>query len=53
MDEVKFHGFMDANWVGSPTDRKSTSMEIFSIRCTYVSWYSRKKRSVALSSAEA
>ena len=25
MDEVKLHGFMNADWVGSPTDRKSTS----------------------------
>jgi hypothetical protein len=52
-DEVKLHGFTDADWVGSPTDRKSTSGGIFSIRSTVVSWYSRKQRSVALSSAEA
>ena len=25
MDEVKLHGFTDADWAGSPTDRKSTS----------------------------
>jgi hypothetical protein len=24
-DEVKLHGFTDANWVGIPTERKSTS----------------------------
>jgi hypothetical protein len=52
-DEVKLHGFTDADWVGSPTDRKSTSGGIFSIGSTAVSWYSRKQRSVALSSAEA
>ena len=46
-------GFMNADWAGSPTDRKSTSRGIFSIRSTAVSWYSRKQRSVALSSAEA
>ena len=51
-DEVKLHGFMDADWAGSPTDRKSTSGGIFRIRSTTVSWYSRKQRSVALSSAE-
>jgi hypothetical protein len=39
--------------VGNPTDRKSTSRGIFSIGSTTVSWYSRKQRSVALSSAEA
>ena len=46
-------GFMDADWAGSPMDRKSTSGGIFSIGSTRVSWYSRKQRSVALSSAEA
>jgi hypothetical protein len=39
--------------VGSPTDRKSTSGGIFSIRSTFVSWYNRKQKSVALSSVEA
>jgi hypothetical protein len=52
MDEVKLHGFTDADWASSPTDRKSTSGEIFSIGSTVVSWYNRKQRSVALSSAE-
>jgi hypothetical protein len=52
MDEVKLHGFTDANWAGSPMDRKSTSGGIFSVGSTGVSWYSRKQRSVALSSAE-
>jgi hypothetical protein len=53
MDEVNLHGFTDADWAGSPMDRKSTSGGIFSIGCIVVSWYSRKLRSVALSSAEA
>ena len=43
----------DADWAGSPTDKKSTSGGIFSIRSIAVSWYSQKQRSVALSSAEA
>eukprot|EP00253_Pinus_taeda_P025828 PITA_25828 len=51
-DEVKLCGFTDADWAGSPTDRKSTSGGIFSIGLTAVSWYSRKQRYVALSSAE-
>jgi hypothetical protein len=53
MDELKLHGFTNAYWESSPTDKKSTSGGIFSIRSTVVSWYSRKQRSVALSSAEA
>jgi hypothetical protein len=53
MDEVKFHGFTNADWVGNPTDRKSTSGWIFSIESTTVSWYSRKQIYVALSSVKA
>ena len=49
---MKLCGFTDADWAGSPTDRKSTSGRIFSIMSTTVSWYSRKWRSMALSSAE-
>ena len=41
-DEVKLCGFTDADWAGSPTDRKSTSGGVFSIGLTIVSWYSRK-----------
>ena len=52
-DELKLHGFTDADWAGSPTDRKSTSGGIFSIISTTIFWYSRKQRSVALSSVEA
>jgi hypothetical protein len=52
-DEVNLHGFTDADWAGSPTDRKSTSRGIISIGSTNVSWYSRKQRFVALISAEA
>eukprot|EP00253_Pinus_taeda_P003318 PITA_03318 len=52
-DEVKICGFTDADWAGSPMDRKSTFGGIFSIGLIAVSWYSRKKISVALSSAEA
>ena len=28
---VKLHGFMDANWVGSPSDKKSTSGGILAL----------------------
>eukprot|EP00253_Pinus_taeda_P001624 PITA_01624 len=51
-DEVKLCGFTDADWVGSPTDRKSTSGGIFSSGLTTVSWYRNKQISVALSSVE-
>jgi hypothetical protein len=50
--EVNFHFFTDADWVGSPTDKKSTSGGIFSIRSIVVSRYSRKYISMALNSTE-
>jgi hypothetical protein len=53
LDEVKLHGFLDANWAGNPMDRKSTSGGIFSIGSTTISWYNKKKIFVALSSVEA
>ena len=50
---MKLCGFTDADWAGSPTDRKSTYRGIFSIGSTAFSWYSRKQRSMALISVEA
>ena len=52
IEGVKLQGFMDADWVGSPSDRKSTSRGIFRIGSTSVSWYIRKKKYVALSLVE-
>jgi len=49
---VKLQGFTNVDWVGSSSDRKSTSRGIFSIGSTMASWYSRKQRLVALSSVE-
>ncbi len=49
---MKLCGFTDADWAGSPLDRKSTSGGIFNLGSAIVSWYSRKQRIVALSSAE-
>jgi len=39
---VKLQGFTDADWVGSPSNRKSTSRGIFNIGLVAVSWYNRK-----------
>ena len=50
---MKLQGFTNADWVGSPSDRKSTSGGILNLGSTTVSWYSRKQISVAFSSAEA
>ncbi len=53
IDGVNLQGFIVANWLGSPSNRKRTSGEIFSVRSIIVSWYNRKWRLVTLSLAEA
>eukprot|EP00253_Pinus_taeda_P027010 PITA_27010 len=50
---VNLQGFTDADWAGSPSDRRSTYGGIFNLGSVAVSSYSRKQRSVALSSTEA
>ena len=40
---VKLQGFMDAYWLDSPSDRKSTSRGIFNIGLITVSWYNMKQ----------
>ena len=49
---IKLIGYTDANWVGSTTNKRSTSRCCFSLGSGVVSWFSRKQKSVALSSAE-
>ena len=46
-------GYTDSDWVGSVSDRKSTFGCCFNLGSAVVSWFSRKKKSMALSSAEA
>ena len=49
---MKLQGFTDADWAGSPSDRKITSGGIFNIGSATVSVYNRKHRSIALNSVE-
>eukprot|EP00253_Pinus_taeda_P023719 PITA_23719 len=49
---VRMQGFIVADWVGSPSNRKSTSRGFFSVGSTAVSWYSRNQISTALSLVE-
>jgi hypothetical protein len=50
--EVKLQGYIDSDWAGSAADRKSTLRCCFSLGSTVISWFSKKKTSMALSSAE-
>jgi hypothetical protein len=52
-DGVSLVGYIDSYWVGCVADRKHTSGCCFSLGSLLVSWFNRKKKSVALSSVEA
>ena len=45
-------GYSDFDWVGSLEDRKRTSGCCFSLGSSMVSWFSRKKSLVSLSTVE-
>ena len=52
-DGIRLIGFTDSDWAGSVADQKSTSGCCFNLGSAAVSWFSRKQKSVAFSSAEA
>jgi hypothetical protein len=51
-DGVRLVGYTDSDWAGCVSDRKSTSGCCFELGSVVVSWFSRKQKSMALSSAE-
>jgi hypothetical protein len=51
-DGVRLVGYTDSDWAGCVSDRKSTFGCCFRLGSIVVSWFSRKQKSVALSSAE-
>eukprot|EP00253_Pinus_taeda_P006546 PITA_06546 len=51
-DGVRLAGYIDSDWAGCSSDRKSTSVHCFGLGSAVVSWFSQKQQSVALSSAE-
>ena len=51
-DGVGLVGYSDSDWAGNASDRKSTSRCCFGLGSSVASWFSKKQKSVALSSAE-
>ena len=47
------HAFSDADWVGDPTDRRSTTGYCFLLGSSLISWRSKKQTFVARCSTEA
>ena len=43
-------GFIDSDWAGDNTDRKSTSRYVFMLADRPISWSSKKKSAISLSS---
>ena len=50
--EIRLHGYTYSDWVGSTDDQKSTSGCFFSLGLGMISWLSRKKNCVILSTEE-
>jgi hypothetical protein len=52
-DGVRLMGYSDADWDGSVVDMKITLGCCFSLGSGVISWFSRKQKSISLSSTEA
>ena len=50
--KINLEGYVNSDWAGSAIDRKSTLGCFFSMGSGVISWFSRKKYHVALSTAE-
>ena len=51
--KINLEGYVDSYWAGSAIDRKSNSGCCFSMGSGLISWFTRKKSCVALSTVEA
>ena len=50
--KIKLEGYVDSDWAGSSIDRKRNLGCCFSMRSGVISWFSRKKSCMALSTNE-
>ena len=51
--DYRLYGYTNADWVGSISDRKSTSSRFFCLGFAMSSWFSRKQSSVSLRTTKA
>ena len=51
--KINLHGYVDSDWAGSATDRKSISSCCFSLGSGMISWFSRKQSCVVPSTTQA
>lgn len=51
--DIFLEGFVDADWAGDKTDRKSYTGFVYKLSGSAIPWESRKQKTVALSSTEA
>ena len=51
--EYRLYGYIDVDWVGSISNRRSTPGGCYSLGSAMISWFSRNQSSVALSITEA
>ena len=49
--KINLEGYVDSGWAGGAINRKSTSGCCFSMESGVISWFSKKKSCVALSTA--
>ena len=49
--KINLHGYVDSDWAGSATDRKSTSGRCFSLGFGMISWFNRKQSCVVLNTS--
>ena len=52
-NDLEIEAHTDADWVGNPNDRKSTSGYFSLVGGNIITWRSKKQKVIALSSAEA
>ena len=50
--KINLEGYVDSDWAGSAIDRKSTSGCCFNLGSCVISWFSRKKSCVTLSTTD-